>query len=339
MPRTVNRLPKEAAFLQLGPGKVLLGEGPFTSAPVPPEFGNAFYCNDFYLSDPNPWKVPAAFSILADLPPWQKLEPPEIAWHPPLRDPFTKAFETIVRAFDNGAKVEKLVPVVTETGLLRSGDLRALAQRALAQGGLHTHSYGRWDENSGFIGATPEQFLRVRDRRLETMALAGTSAPQDGERFRTDSKQIREHGLVVQGIRDVLGPNVEEDPREILQLDGVLHFLTRLRQEIEQRADLNTFIRQLHPTPAVGYLPRSKTVSALSQRIRNQLMAPSNFAAPFGCWFEGRFESVVAIRHVSWQEDRVALPSGCGLIRESDPELEWSELAFKRRLVKKFLSL
>jgi menaquinone-specific isochorismate synthase len=124
-----------------------------------------------------------------------------------------------------------------------------------------------------------------------------------------------------------------------LELDGLLHFITRLRTELSGPNDLNRLIRQLHPTPAVGFLPRSDKVGAIHERIRQQLSPPAAFAAPFGWWHEGTFQAVVAIRQLSWTGSDVFLPAGCGLIRESKFDSEWRELALKRSVVKQLLSL
>ncbi|MFT4637603.1 MAG: menaquinone-specific isochorismate synthase [Verrucomicrobiales bacterium] len=335
----MKSLPQETAFLEIGPGQVAVGEGPFTSFFEPPRDANAFYWNDFDLSDPKPWKVPNTFRMASNVGQWPIEDFPNIEWQPPSLAPFEEAFRAISAGFGNGAKLEKLVPFVTETGRLRSGDLRALASQALEHGNDCSHAYGHWEATSGFIGITPECFLVVRESSLETMALAGTAAPADADRFRNDPKQIREHALVVEGIREALGETVREEAREVLELNGLQHFLTRLRMELTGPVDLNTLIRQLHPTPAVGFLPRTEKVFDLHQQIRARLAPPSSFATPFGCWHEGTFHSVVAIRHLSWTGNEIALPSGCGLIRESELDLEWAELALKRHVVKQFLNL
>ena len=338
-PHPVNSLPKEIAFLQLGPGHVVVGQGPFVGLARPPESRSAFYWNDFELTDPLPWKIPAACSVSPDLGQWASEPPPSVRWRSPALERFTEAFHSVSHGFKNGAQQEKLVPVVTEAGTLKTGDLRTLAPRAIAQAGSHSHAYGRWDADTGMVGITPERFLTVENGRLETMALAGTSVPGDVEAFKKDPKQIREHAIVVEGIRAALGGGVRAHPRQVLELDGLLHFLTRLCKELLLPVDLNGLIHRLHPTPAVGYSPRSARIAALSDQLRAQLAPPASFAAPFGWWHEGVFRSVVAIRHVSWSKEKVSLPTGCGLIRESELELEWKELDLKRRVVKELLDL
>lgn len=335
----VNSPTPPIAFLQLGPQKVVVGEGPFTSLATPPDDCSAFYWNDFELSDNRPWKVPSRYSFHASFDHLALGAPPQIHWDAVDRSPFDAAFGKLTQAFQNGAKLEKLVPMVTEHGHLQAGDLRQLAPTALERSGDLAQAYGRWDDKAGFIGATPERLLRVAHGVLETMAVAGTAPPSDRERFARDPKQIREHALVIQGIRAAIGGDLEESEREVLELDGLLHFLTRLSAVLPEPVDLNALIQQLHPTPAVGFLPRSEKVSQLNASIREQLAPPANFAAPFGWLHEGDFQAVVAIRHVSWEGEHVALPAGCGLIQESQLDLEWSELALKRSVVKQLLCL
>ncbi|MCH1507148.1 MAG: chorismate-binding protein [Verrucomicrobiales bacterium] len=335
----MNAANPDIAFLQLGPEKVVVGEGPFKGVSEAPKSGNAFYWNDFQLSGSTPWKIPARVTFVSNLDKFIKATTPKIEWSPVDRAPFSTAFRTLTKAFANGAKLEKMVPVVTERGKRIAGDLRSLASAALGHSGTKAQAYGRWDSRGGVIGATPESLLNLSDGVLQTMALAGTAPPADRDQFACDPKQIREHALVIDGIRASLGGQVEQADRGILELNGLLHFITRLRKKLSGPIDLNTLIRQLHPTPAVGFLPRSDKVGAIHERIRQQLCPPSTFAAPFGWWDKGTFQAVVTIRQLSWTGDNVFLPAGCGLIRESDLDSEWSELALKRSVVKQLLSL
>ena len=96
-------------------------------------------------------------------------------------------------------------------------------------------------------------------------------------------------------------------------------------------------MRKLHPTPALGPLPR--TASTLSQLLswRARLGCPESFGAPFGVWENGNFRSIVAIRGVWWQDLLLQIPAGCGIIEASRLVNEWRELRLKREAVKAFL--
>ena len=98
-----------------------------------------------------------------------------------------------------------------------------------------------------------------------------------------------------------------------------------------------TLIRKLHPTPALGPLPR--TTETMSQLIgwRQRLDCPAQFGAPFGVLHNGRFEAIVAIRGIWCDGTHIRIPAGCGIIEASRLVNEWRELRLKRESVKNFL--
>ena len=53
-----------------------------------------------------------------------------------------------------------------------------------------------------------------------------------------------------------------------------------------------------------------------------------------GCMIHGEFHAVVTIRGAYWKGDRIAIPSGCGVIEASRLTNEWRELGLKRSAVK-----
>jgi menaquinone-specific isochorismate synthase len=132
---------------------------------------------------------------------------------------------------------------------------------------------------------------------------------------------------------------VRREERQLLTLGTIAHFLSSIHVELREEPDLNSLIRLMHPTPALGALPRTRPVLDKLRGYRSQLGAPPRFGAPFGAWVNGSFHAVVAIRHVSWSADRVFLPVGCGVIAASVLEKEWRELALKRNSVKRLLGL
>ncbi len=332
--------PLDFAFLQLGPGRFAVGEGPFEAVKRPPEDRSAFYCNDFALTGSHPWRVPKRFQILSS---WKGGDhaKPEVRWESPAFERFAEAYDRVFAGFENGVRLEKLVPFVTERGRLVTGDLRALAPPLFENGRPHTWAYGWWGDTHGMLGVTPERFLWTERGQLETMALAGTAPRGHEAAFAADLKQVREHEYVVQGICQALGASAQCEQREILQLNGLLHFLTRVHAPgiSVDRDQLDSLIERLHPTPAVGFLPKTPKVASLFREIRADLGPPEIFAAPFGCWHEGNFQSVITIRNVIWEGTNVSLTSGCGLIRESARESEWRELALKRDVVKTALGI
>ena len=328
------------AWLARRDGSVLIGHGPFESRPSAPETGVAFHVQDFALSDGRPWKIPARvertttaelatrFPTTADFPcHWNTLDPA----------PFSVVFQEVMSAIHGGV-FEKTVPVVTETGIADENPGPAIIA-AMARQQTPLQSYGWIEAGGGFAGATPELLFSLEGTALETMALAGTARSEDRDVFAVDEKEIREHEYVAQTLVSKLLDlgHLERHPREILDLGPIVHFLTHIKVDLRNAMAPEDLLRKLHPTPALGPLPRTTGTMEALYEWRNRLNCPAAFGAPFGLWDEGRFESIVAIRGIWWNGNQIQVPAGCGIIEASRLVNEWRELRLKREAVKRFL--
>jgi len=339
-----NRM-MEFALFRLPDGRAWLGEGPFTALAAAPAGGGAFYVNDFDLSDPQPWKVPAKLHAITPESLGSTIhlngsQTPQINWAKPATEWFKMAFRRIRREV-LAKRIEKMVPVLTETGTLVSGDPRRLLQ-AVMQAPANMWGYAHITENAGFLGATPELLFKSQDQSLETMALAGTAKPGHQDAFLTDVKEIEEHEIVVRYLTEQLQTlgTVTRQPRSLCETAGLVHFQTSLTAELRAKVDPAQLVPQLHPTPAVGCLPRDDAALAKLREYREQLKVPGFFGAPFGfIENDGSTHVVVAIRGICWQGDTISLPSGCGIVGGSAFDHEWRELRLKREAVLRLLAL
>lgn len=331
----------ELALFRLPDGRAWLGTGPFEALAEPPSGGGCFYVNDFDLGDPLPWKKPAKLvettpGTLRAQAGWNGAEPPRITWAKPVTEWFKMAFRRIRREV-LGRRLEKMVPVLTERGTIASGHPVRLLEKVL-EAPSNTWGYAFATEESGFLGASPELLFHMEGARVETMALAGTAKPGDQSDFLKDVKEIEEHEIVVRYLMERLGllGAAERDPRGLCQASSLLHFQTRLRVTLENPATPDALIRHLHPTPAVGCLPRDEHWLARLREYRQQLQVPGFFGAPFGFIEPGEngpCHVIVAIRGIGWNGREAQLPSGCGIVSGSAFDHEWRELRLKRESV------
>jgi menaquinone-specific isochorismate synthase len=333
----------EYALFKQPDGRAWLGLGPFEEVAEAPKSGIAFYWNDFDLTESRPWKVPSSVVELdaecRDLP-WQGVEHPLVLWQHPETAYFEMAFRRIRR--DVVAKrLEKMVPVLTASGQLVSGGWEALLQRVLL-GPAGFWGYACVQEGRGFAGVTPELLFRSENLRVETMALAGTAKPgSDGPSFETDLKEIEEHELVVSYLKAELCKlgSVKAGEREVREAGALRHFQTLLTVDLEREADPTALVPGLHPTPAVGCLPRAEEWLTRLRDYRQLLQAPAFFGAPFGMIRDGMCQMVVSIRGLCWEGEKGFLPSGCGIVGGSAFDHEWRELRLKRDAVLKMMAL
>lgn len=339
-----NRM-MEFALFRLPDGRAWLGEGPFTALATAPAAGGAFYINDFDLKDPKPWKVPVRLheinaGSLAETIHLNGSQKPQIQWAKPATEWFKMAFRRIRREVQ-AKRLEKMVPVLTETGTLTAGDPKRLLD-AIMQAPANMWGYAHVKEGGGFLGATPELLFKVKGQQLETMALAGTAKPGNQDAFLTDVKEIEEHEIVVRYLTQQLQflGAVSRDPRTLCQTSGLVHFQTKLSVELNSAADPAQLVPLLHPTPAVGCLPRDAESMEKLREYRQQLKVPGFFGAPFGfAEAGGTTHIIVAIRGICWEGGQISLPSGCGIVGGSAFDHEWRELRLKREAVLRLLTL
>lgn len=316
-------------------GRLILGHGPFRSVAEFPAGETAFYRNDFSLSEESPWLIPDRVKVVSDLAGlFNAKTGTELSWEHLEAGVFAKVFEEVTGHIRLGS-LEKSVPVVTENAAWEGPPSRWNSLPKGLAPGMRLFGWGQ--QNQGLLSATPEQLFRLKENRLETMALAGTARSEDSEVFSVDEKEIREHEFVAQTLMAKLGDlgQVRRKPRQILDLGELIHFHTPIEVELHQPEGANRLIRRLHPTPALGPLPRTaETLEALYD-WRERLQCPRWFGAPFGLSMDGTFEALVGIRMALWEDNRVSIPAGCGVIEASRLVNEWRELRLKREAVKR----
>ena len=329
------------ALFRLPDGRAWLGEGPFEALAEAPADGPAFYWNDFDLSDATPWRRPARLTPLSPetSTPWTDQPWPRVNWRHPSTEYFEMAFRRIRRDVI-ARRLEKMVPVLTEHGLLVEGRWERLLDRVLtAPAGFW--GYACVDGDHGFAGATPELLFHAEGARVETMALAGTAKPGTDEAFMLDVKEIEEHEIVAGYLESQLSRlgQVTRSPRGLCQAGALTHFQTRLTVTLSTPANPSTLVPWLHPTPAVGCLPRTEPWLDKLREYRRLLEVPDFFGAPFGFTLNGETHMVVSIRGIAWQGTKGYLPSGCGIVGGSAYDHEWRELRLKREAVMHMLGL
>lgn len=337
----------DIALFRLPGGRAWIGQGPFESFSEAPAGGGVFYVNDFDLTDPAPWKKPArlvevAPESLAQNAGWNGAQLPHIQWAKPATEWFKMAFRRIRREV-LAKRLEKMVPVLTERGTITDGDPVRLLEKVMTAP-ANSWGYAWVQSGQGFLGATPELLFRKAGEKVETMALAGTAKPGDQAAFLTDVKEIEEHEIVVRYLTDRLSAlgQVDREPRGLCQAANLLHFQSNLHVTLNQPVEAGDLVKELHPTPAVGCLPREEEWLTKLREYRTQLKVPGFFGAPFGFIEPDAAQTchmVVAIRGLAWSGQEAQLPSGCGIVGGSAFDHEWRELRLKRESVVNMLGL
>lgn len=190
-----------------------------------------------------------------------------------------------------------------------------------------------------FIGATPERLIQIIGDDVFSTCLAGTAprgkTDEEDEQIAynlfNDEKNREEHDHVVQMIRRAIEPfctdiDIPQEPT-VYRLRNLHHLYTPVRAKLAKKDALFSIIEALHPTPALGGVPRDYALAFIREH------EPKNrgwYGAPFG-WLDhsGNSEFAVAIRSGLMRGDEAYLFAGCGVMRDSDPQLELEETGIK----------
>lgn len=212
-----------------------------------------------------------------------------------------------------------------------------LLQRLDDEEGTYTVYYEK--NKSAFISKSPEKLFHVKDNKLVTNAVAGSSERtgdiEQDERQKTflmaDEKNRYEHELVRESTVSDLEPYSDEvkysaDPN-IMQNKYIYHLHTPVEAVLNEATDVFELLNAIHPTPAVGGLPKEKAREYIMQE---EYGTRGLYAAPIGLIHEdNECEFVVSIRSMLVQAKSATLFAGCGIVKGSSSEKEFEETRVK----------
>ena len=266
----------------------------------------------------------------------------------PAHEPWRRLVGLFSGAVGRG-RIDKVV-------LARRVDLRSPVEldvpnalRRLAAAAPESTTFAFRREGRVFLGATPERLVRTEGRAFRTAAVAGTTgrgadADEDARLARAlleSDKDREEQGIVVsviaEQLRDVADTlDVAAEP-SVMTLRFVQHLVTEISGTLPEGRGLLALGERLHPTPAVGGQPRDLALAMVDE---HEGFDRGWYAGPVG-WLgaDGDGELCVALRCGIVDRTRATLFTGCGIVADSDPDLEWEESRIKLRAVISALGL
>jgi para-aminobenzoate synthetase component 1 len=192
------------------------------------------------------------------------------------------------------------------------------------------------------LSVSPELYLSARGERVETRPIKGTrprgATPREDRalaRELSESEKDRaELTMIVDVARNDLGrvcdPGSVEVPAhaELLTLPTVHHTVSTVRGRLLS-PDPAGLLRACFPPASITGAPKIRAMSILAgeeERRRGPAMGAFGWIS-----LAGDLELAVAIRTAVHAGGRVVYHAGCGIVADSDPELEFEESAAKAR--------
>ena len=184
----------------------------------------------------------------------------------------------------------------------------------------------------GIVSATPECFLRWRDRVVETRPIKGTGT--DAAALRASAKDRAENVMIVDLARNDLGRVCEFGSIEVTDLlaaeqhPGLVHLVSTVRGTLRPDAGVGALVRATFPPASVTGAPKPRVLQAIEdlEPVRRGV-----YCGAIG-WIDtarGTGDLSVAIRTFTLTPDVTTLGVGGGIVADSDPAAEWAETELK----------
>lgn len=192
-----------------------------------------------------------------------------------------------------------------------------------------------------WMGATPEQFLKIDNNELKTVALAGTRLQSEietwGEKEKIEQELVT--NFIVENIQKYSKTVTTSQPYTA-NAGNLQHIKTDILALLENQSELRNIVEVLHPTPAVCGYPKDVAKAFI---IENEGYDRSFYAGFLGelntVALEARKSSdlFVNLRCMQILKSEVVLYVGCGITTDSNPENEYWETVNKAVTMKKIL--
>ena len=189
-----------------------------------------------------------------------------------------------------------------------------------------------------WLGASPEKFLRASEDGVQTQALAGTQVFNPLSKPKWKKKEIEEQALVVEQVRKDLtlffsSEEILEYPPESVRAGNLMHLSSRFELPKFSK-NLGYLARALHPTPAVGGIPKAEAIQFIKEHEGYDRSFYTGFFGPVN---REEADLFVNLRCAAYTAGKFNIYVGAGITAESDPEKEWEETQRKAQTLLKVL--
>lgn len=197
--------------------------------------------------------------------------------------------------------------------------------------------YGHWSQGSGVIGVSPEPLFIKDKENWKTFALAGTISTKI-DNYETlimnDLKEREEHSLVIDDLSSKLkkiASDIHISDTYCFDFGPIAHIKTDLSFTAHPQTSAQDLVNLLSPSAALGGFPSNKVAKHLRKLKYYQFDKDlREFGGVFGFTYKDEAFALVAIRNLYWNQKQACIHSGSGIVKDSDPLRERSEIENKR---------
>ena len=195
-----------------------------------------------------------------------------------------------------------------------------------------------------WFGATPEQFLKLNQKSLQTVALAGTQVAGVSDKINWNEKEKVEQQLVTDFITSGLVGKVNKlvvsSPYSV-KAGNLRHIKTDITSTIKSKKAISEIILALHPTAAVCGLPKEAAKAFILENEKYDREYYSGFLGELNIdlatFRTAQSDLFVNLRCMKIKGKVAELFVGCGITAASIPGDEFLETVNKSMTIKRVL--
>jgi anthranilate synthase component 1 len=195
--------------------------------------------------------------------------------------------------------------------------------------------------NEKVIGASPEMLVRVENRRVTTVPIAGTrprgrdNAEDEylGRDLLADPKERAEHTMLVDLARNDVGRVSRFGSVDVSEFMGiekfshVQHIVSTVNGTLRDNLDCYDAFKSCFPAGTVSGAPKIRAMQIIGEE---EQVNRGLYAGAVGyVGFDRNLEFAIAIRTVVVRDKKASVQVGAGIVADSVPENEWKETESK----------
>jgi anthranilate synthase component 1 len=195
-----------------------------------------------------------------------------------------------------------------------------------------------FDNNFSIIGTSPEDLLKVKNRKAEILPIAGTRRRGRTEEedlaleknLLDDPKEIAEHTMLVDLARNDLGRVCKygtvkiSEKMKINRFSHVMHIVSRVEGILDDDKDCIDALTNSFPAGTVTGAPKIRAIQLINEY---ENISRNVYAGAIGYIdFSGNLDLCIAIRTLFAKDNKIYWQAGAGIVADSVPELELKEI-------------
>ncbi|MEJ2615143.1 MAG: anthranilate synthase component I [Ignavibacteriaceae bacterium] len=191
------------------------------------------------------------------------------------------------------------------------------------------------------IGTSPEDLLKVKNRRAQVLPIAGTrrrGKNDDEERaleqnLINDPKELAEHTMLVDLGRNDLGRvcqygSVEvSESMKIQKYSHVMHIVSKVEGTLADDKDSIDALMSCFPAGTVSGAPKIRAIQLINDYEKEERNVYAGAVGYFD--FSGNLDTCIAIRTLFAKGETIYWQAGAGIVADSIPKLEAKEVKNK----------